>query len=83
MSEEEKEAIRMQFQNILNNLVNNKIAPTGTAILAAEQPMILLFEELMYKIEKQQKELEPIKKLNIPVETLVSEFNRLEDLEDK
>lgn len=81
MNEEEK-AIRMQFQNILNKLVNNKIAPTGTAILAAEQPMILLFEELMYKIRKQQKELEPIKKLNIPVETLVSEFNRLEDLED-
>lgn len=57
MSEEEI-AIRMQFQNILNNLVKNKIAPTGTAILAAEQPMILLFEDLMYKIKKQQKELE-------------------------
>lgn len=39
-------------------------------------------EIILNLIEKQQKELEPIKKLNIPVETLVSEFNRLEDLED-
>lgn len=39
-------------------------------------------EIIINLIKKQQKELEPIKKLNIPVETLVSEFNRLEDLED-
>lgn len=39
-------------------------------------------QEAIKIIEKQQKELEPIKNLNIPVETLVSEFNRLEDLED-
>ena len=58
MTEEEEKAIRTQFQNILNGLINNKIAPTGTAILNAEQPMILLFEELIYKIEKQQKEIE-------------------------
>jgi hypothetical protein len=37
----------------------------------------------LYNKEKERnKDLEPIKKLNIPVETLVSEFNRLEDLED-
>ena len=33
-------------------------------------------------IEKQNKELEPIRELGIPVKTVVAEFNRLEDIED-
>lgn len=33
-------------------------------------------------IKKQQEEIKPIRELKIPVETLVAEFNRLEDLED-
>lgn len=54
----EEDLIRFQFQNILDNLVSSKIRPTSTAIISARQPMVLLFEELMNKIEKLQKENE-------------------------
>lgn len=64
----EEEIIRNQFASILNNLVNNKIAPTGTAILSAQQPMILLFEKLIYKINRQDTE---INKLNNVIDKLV------------
>lgn len=60
----EEEIIRNQFTSILNNLVNNKIAPTGTAILSAQQPMILLFEKLIYKINKQDTEINKLKQVN-------------------
>lgn len=37
---------------------------------------------LINRYEQLEKELEPIRELGIPVETLVAEFNRLEDIED-
>jgi len=68
MSEEEKEAFEyFTYFNLARDIDDNDIKK---------------LEILLNLIKKQQKELEPIKKLNIPVETLVSEFNRLEDLED-
>lgn len=39
-------------------------------------------EDLINLIEKQNKELGPIRELGIPVETAVAELNRLKDLED-
>lgn len=57
-----EELIRRQFQNILDKLVGSKIQPTATAIISAEQPMIMLFEELMCEINKLQKESEKLKK---------------------
>lgn len=41
-----------------------------------------VIETVLKLIETQKSELEPIKKLNIPVKTLVAEWERLEDLED-
>lgn len=52
----EEEIIRIEFQNILDKLIESKIRPTATAIISARQPMVNLFEELMYKIDKLQKE---------------------------
>lgn len=67
MSEEEKKAIK--YLQHLRKYV------AGTD----EEEFVLLALNL---IEKQNKELEPIHKLGIPVETLVAEWERLEDLED-
>lgn len=39
-------------------------------------------ENILNRLEQLEKELEPIHKLGIPVEVLVSEFDRLENLED-
>lgn len=78
---EEKKAIRIQFQNILNELINNKIASTGTEILSAEQPMILLFDELMHKIDRLQKENISLKQENDFLKMMYSgtdEFKRIE-----
>lgn len=52
----EEDIIRIEFQNILDKLVSSKIKPTATAIISARQPMVQLFEELIYKINKLQKE---------------------------
>lgn len=57
----EEEIIRVKFQNVLDKLVSSKIRPTATAIISARQPMVLLFEELMYKLDKLQKENEELK----------------------
>ena len=56
MSEEEKEAIRIQFQNALETLINSKLRPTATAIISAEMPITVLFEELVNTIDELQKE---------------------------
>jgi len=41
-----------------------------------------LIRELLKKIEQLEKELEPIHKTGMPVEVLLAEWERLEDLED-
>lgn len=64
MNKEENKAIRAEFQNILDKLIDSKIRPTGTAIIAVEQPMVLLFERVMYKLERQQEEIEELKQSN-------------------
>ena len=60
----EEDLIRLQFQNILGELVGSKIQPTATAIISARQPMVQLVEELMYKLNKLQKENEELKEEN-------------------
>jgi hypothetical protein len=61
MSKEENKLIRAEFQRMLDKLIDSKIRPTATEIISVEQPLISLFEEVMYKLEKQQKEIERLK----------------------
>lgn len=58
MNEEEKKAIEKQFERNLELLVREKFPLTATAIVSAEQPMILLFKELIHRIEKREYELD-------------------------
>lgn len=58
MDIKEKEAIERQFERNLDLLVRKKFPLTATAIVAAEQPMILLFKELIHRIEKREFELD-------------------------
>lgn len=58
MSKEENKLIRAEFRRMLDKLIDSKIRPTATEIISVEQPLICLFEEVMYKLEKQQKETE-------------------------
>lgn len=58
MDIQEKEAIEMQFERNLDLLIKQKIPLTATAIVSAEQPMIFLFKELIYRIEKREYELD-------------------------
>ena len=74
----EEEIIRIKFQNVLDKLVSSKIRPTATAIISARQPMVLLFEELMYKLDKLQKENEELKE-----ELQYYKDNIIEDLENR
>lgn len=77
MTDKEKKTIE------LLNKYTDRNFPCDSCKYCSERPNVnYSIKILLNLIEKQQKELEPIKKLNIPVETLVSEFNRLEDLED-
>lgn len=61
MSDEENKLIRAEFQRMLDKLIDSKIRPTATEIISVEQPLISLFEEVMYKLEKQQKEIKELK----------------------
>ena len=63
MSEENK-LIRAEFRRMLDKLIDSKIRPTATEIISVEQPLICLFEEVMYKLENQQKEIEELKEKN-------------------
>jgi len=74
MNKEEKFVIKTLKDSQNTYIENTKVKKVE---LSTDEAKVVL-----NLIEKQQKELEPIKKLNIPVETLVSEFNRLEGLED-
>lgn len=74
MNEEEKKAID-RIDTIQDLIIEN-------GQYNADIEDMEYFSKILNLIKKQQKELEPIKKLNIPVETLVAEFNRLEDIED-
>lgn len=58
MDIQEKEAIEKQFERSLELLVRGKFPLTATAIVCAEQPMILLFKELIHRIEKRESELD-------------------------
>lgn len=58
MDIQEKEAIEKQFERNLELLVREKFPLTATAIVSAEQPMILLFKELIHRIEKREYELD-------------------------
>ncbi len=55
--------------------------------LQEARSLVIILQQKVEQLEKENKELkeklEPIKKLNIPVEILVSEFERLEDIEDR
>ena len=57
MDIKEKEIIEMQFERNLDLLIKQKFPLTATAIVSAEQPMILLFKELIHRIEKREYEL--------------------------
>lgn len=58
MDIKEKEIIEMQFERNLDLLIRQKFPLTATAIVSAEQPMILLFKELIHRIEKREYELD-------------------------
>ena len=57
----------------------NVLEPHKEEILKRKMEAI---ENILNRLEQLEKELEPIHKLGIPVEVLVSEFDRLENLED-
>ena len=91
MNKEEKEAIEIQFERNLELLVRQKFPLTATAIVNAEQPMILLFEELIHRIEiqdnrlkfyeKQDKEIQKLRKKNndllIKLRNRIKQVNKL------
>ena len=69
MTEEEKEAFELDFQNALDNIVSKIKGETATAIVHSEQSMIILFKRLIweierrqYKIQKQDTEINKLKK---------------------
>ena len=62
MTDEEKQKLEQEFQYALDNIVSKIKGETATAIVVSEQSMILLFNKLMLKIEKQSKEIEEYKK---------------------
>lgn len=62
LSDEEREKLEREFQYALDNIVSKIKGETATAIVYSEQSMILLFRKLMFKIEKQSKEIEELKK---------------------
>ena len=71
MDIEEKEIIEMQFERNLDLLIRQKFPLTATAIVSAEQPMILLFKELIHRIEKREYELDKKDKIiNLMAEEL-------------
>ena len=61
LSDEEKQQLEQEFQYALDNIVGKIKGETATAIVVSEQSMILLFRKLMFKIEKQSKEIEELK----------------------
>lgn len=61
MSEEEKEKIEQEFQYALDEILSLVKGETAIAIVHKEQSMILLFEKLLLKIDKLQKENEFLK----------------------
>ena len=63
MDIQEKEAIEKQFERNLELLVREKFPLTATAIVSAEQPIILLFKELIHRIEKREYELDKKEKI--------------------
>ena len=74
-SEEQREAI-----NYLQRVI--KTSKETAYDLVYQDIDIKCLEIVLDYIEELKKELEPIHELNIPVETLVAEYIRLEDLED-
>lgn len=75
----EEEIIRIEFQNILDKLVSSKIRPTATEIISARQPMVQLFEELMYKLDKLQRENQELKDLKAELQAEVIKNQHLEN----
>ena len=62
LSDEEKQKkLEQEYQYALDNIVSKIKGETATAIVYSEQYMILLFRKLMFKIEKQSKEIEEMK----------------------
>lgn len=73
MDIKEKEIIEMQFERNLDLLIRQKFPLTATAIVSAEQPMILLFKELIHRIEKREYELKIKDKIiNLMAEEMVN-----------
>ncbi len=62
MSEEEREALEQEFQIALDNIVSKIKGETATAIVCSEQPLILLFRKLMFKLEQEKEKNEKIEK---------------------
>lgn len=62
MSDEEKEAIEKEFQYALDRILSLVKDETATAIVHRGQSMILLFEKLLLKIDRLQKENKELKK---------------------
>lgn len=78
MSEEEKKAIERVKRLLQFNLANPFLDDEADDIVT----LLNLIEKQNNRLEELEKELEPIHKMGIPVEVLLSEFNRLENLED-
>lgn len=82
LSDKEREKLEREFQYALDNIVSKIKGETATAIVCSEQSMILLFEKLMLKIEKQSKEIEELKKqLDLDNECEIALNNKIMDLE--
>lgn len=84
LSDEEKEKLEQEFQYALDNIVSKIKGETATAIVYSEQSMILLFRKLMFKIEKQSKEIEELNKSDASKEqSSMNYYNLYKELVDK
>lgn len=75
MDIKEKEIIEMQFERNLDLLIKQKFPLTATAIVSAEQPMILLFKELIHRIEKREYELDKKDKIINEMAEVLNDFD--------
>ncbi|MBR3163566.1 MAG: hypothetical protein IKF17_05665 [Clostridia bacterium] len=83
MDIEEKETIEKQFERNLELLVRGKFPLTATAIVAAEQPMILLFKELIHRIEKREYEIDKKESDLYEVNNRMNDLLEIADNKDK
>ena len=88
LSEEEKKATHFaNVEDLISNCNNWIYEEDRDAFyrwfdFGAMEDLINLIEKQNKRIDELEKELEPIRELNIPVKTAVAELNRLEDIED-